>query len=89
MWKVVDKKVNLAVKVVKYLEKDGIVKDKMYEFLIYEKKFGQKKILYGKIRDREKLGTGKNWGQEKFLVGKKLGRKKFWRLQNDYPPPAC
>ena len=43
MWKVVDKKVNLAVKVVKYLEKDGIVKDKMYEFLIYEKKFGQKK----------------------------------------------
>ena len=49
MWKVVDKKVNLAVKVVKYLEKDGIVKDKMYEFLIYEKKFGQKKILYCKI----------------------------------------
>ena len=44
MWKVVDKKVNLAVKVVKYLEKDGIVKDKMYEFLIYEKKFGQKKF---------------------------------------------
>ena len=29
MWKVVDKKVNLAVKVVKYLEKDGIVKEKM------------------------------------------------------------
>ena len=56
MWKVVDKKVNLAVKVVKYLEKDGIVKDKMYEFLIYEKKFGPKKILYWKIWDRKKLG---------------------------------
>ena len=60
MWKVVDKKVNLAVKVVKYLEKDGIVKDKMYEFLIYEKKFGQKKNLLEnlrqeKIRDRKKL----------------------------------
>ena len=60
MWKVVDKKVNLAVKVVKYLEKDGIVKDKMYEFLIYEKKFGQKKNLVlenlrqEKIRDRKK-----------------------------------
>ena len=63
MWKVVDKKVNLAVKVVKYLEKDGIVKDKMYEFLIYEKKFGQKKILVlenlrqEKIRDRKKFGA--------------------------------
>ena len=64
MWKVVDKKVNLAVKVVKYLEKDGIVKDKMYEFLIYEKKFGPKKILYWKIWDRKKLGTGKNWGRK-------------------------
>ena len=65
MWKVVDKKVNLAVKVVKYLEKDGIVKDKMYEFLIYEKKFGQKKFCSGKfetgkkIRDWKKLGAGK------------------------------
>ena len=66
MWKVVDKKVNLAVKVVKYLEKDGIVKDKMYEFLIYEKKFGQKKILYCKIWDRKKLGTGKIGGRKKF-----------------------
>ena len=56
------KKVNLAVKVVKYLEKDGIVKDKMYEFLIYEKKFGQKKIFeIGKKYGPEKIG-----GQENF-----------------------
>ena len=73
MWKVVDKKVNLAVKVVKYLEKDGIVKDKMYEFLIYEKKFGPKKFCTGKFMDRKKVGTGKNWGQEKSRKRKKEG----------------
>ena len=84
MWKVVDKKVNLAVKVVKYLEKDGIVKDKMYEFLIYEKKFRKANILYLQIWDRQKLGTGKHLGQEKIVAGKKVWRKKFIRLS----PPA-
>ena len=66
MWKVVDKKVNLAVKVVKYLEKDGIVKDKMYEFLIYEKKFWWEKNFVKKIRDRKNEGQEKIGGRNKF-----------------------